>query len=138
MLTSVFHTYLILYLTGYRLQIQGRRNQLSPDQPYSKQQTITVSNFTLTFPTFSTKYDVKKAANENLSNNLSQINHVDLRLHFGRNEKYHQVALLLKNLEKTYKSSDYSATFTASRVAQVAKEPDNAKELACGVFLRQN
>ena len=53
------------------------------------------------------------------------MNNVDLRLHFGRSEKTHQVALLLKNLEKTYKSSDYSTTFTASRVTRVAKERDN-------------
>ena len=63
---------------------------------------------------------------------------VDLRLHFERSEKTHQVVLLLKNLEKTYKSSDYATTFTASRVARVArvaKEQDNAKELAFGSFL---
>ena len=64
------------------------------------------------------------------------MNYVDVRLHFGRSEKTHQVALLLKNLEKTYKSSDYSTTFTASRVARVAKEQDIAKELAFGSFLR--
>ena len=53
----------------------------------------------------------------------------------GKNEKNHQVALLLKNVEKTYKSSDYSTTFTASRVAWVAKERDNTVELAFGGFL---
>ena len=35
----------------------------------------------------------------------------------------------MKNLEKTYKSSDYSTTFTALRVAWVAKERDNTEEL---------
>ena len=45
------------------------------------------------------------------------------------------MALLLKNLEKSYKSSDYSTTFTASRVARVVKERDSAKELAFGSFL---
>ena len=39
-------------------------------------------------------------------------------------------------VEKTYKSSDYSTTFTASRVARVAKERDNAKELGFGSVLR--
>ena len=62
------------------------------------------------------------------------MNYVDVRLHFGRTEKPHHVALLLKNLEKTYKSSDYSTTFTASRVARVAKERDNAKELGFDSF----
>ena len=46
------------------------------------------------------------------------------------------MALLLKNQEKSYKSSDYSTTYTASRVARVAKEQDIAKELAFGSFLR--
>ena len=46
-------------------------------------------------------------------------------------KKNPQVALFLKNVEKTYKSSDYSTTFTASRVA---KEWDNTVELAFGVF----
>ena len=55
----------------------------------------------------------------------------------GRNEKYHHVALLLKILENFYKSSDYSTTFTASRVNLVAKEQDNTvEELAFGEFLR--
>jgi hypothetical protein len=45
------------------------------------------------------------------------------------------VALLLENLEKTFKSSDYSTTFTASRVAWVAKERENTEELAFGGFL---
>ena len=72
-----------------------------------------MSDFTLTLSTFSSKYDIAM---------------------IGKNEKNHQVALLLKNVEKTYKSSDYSTTFTASRVAWVAKEPDNAKELACSFF----
>ena len=64
------------------------------------------------------------------------MNYVDVRLHFERSEKTHQVALLLKNLEKTYKSSDCSTTFTASRMARVAKEWDNAKVFAFGGFLR--
>ena len=42
--------------------------------------------------------------------------------------------LLLENVEKTYKSSDYSNTFTASSVAWVAKEWDNTVELAFGIF----
>ena len=46
------------------------------------------------------------------------------------------MALLLENLEKTYKSSDYSTTFTASRMAWVAKEWDNANELGIGSVLR--
>jgi hypothetical protein len=46
------------------------------------------------------------------------------------------VALLLENLEKTYKSSDYSTTFTASKVAWVAKGQDNTEELAFGGILR--
>ena len=40
------------------------------------------------------------------------------------------MALLLKNLEKTCKSSNHSTTFTASRIALVAKERDNAKVFA--------
>jgi hypothetical protein len=35
---------------------------------------------------------------------------------------------LLENLEKTYKSSDYSTTFTASRVAWVAKDKDKVNQ----------
>ena len=66
---------------------------------------------------------MKIAADENLSNNLRSI---ILILGF----------ILLKHLEKTYKSSDYSTTFTASRMAWVAKERDNAKKFAFGVLLR--
>ena len=64
------------------------------------------------------------------------INYVDLRLHFGKNEKITRwrSAIVLKNVEKTYKSSDYSTTFTASRMAWVAKEWENTVELAFGVF----
>ena len=43
---------------------------------------------------------------------------------------------MLKNVEKTYKSSDYSTTFTALRMAWVAKEQDNANELGIGNVLR--
>ena len=43
---------------------------------------------------------------------------------------------MLKNLEKTYGISDYSTTFTASRVTRVAKEQDNANELGIGNVLR--
>ena len=43
---------------------------------------------------------------------------------------------MLKNVEKTYKSSDFSTTFTASRVVWVAKEQNNTVELAFGGFLR--
>ena len=45
------------------------------------------------------------------------------------------MALLLKNVQ-TYKSSNFSTTFTASRVAWVAKERDNTVELPFGGFLR--
>ena len=94
------------------------------------------SDFTLTFSTFSSKHDVvtcnlgnwKTATDKNLSN--QKIGFV-----LGKIKKNHQMVLLLKNVEKTYKNSDYSTTFTASMVAWVAKEPDNIKELACGVFL---
>ena len=44
---------------------------------------------------------------------------------------------MLKNVEKTYKSNDYCTTFTASRVAWVAKEWDNTVKLAIGVYLVQ-
>jgi hypothetical protein len=47
-----------------------------------------------------------------------------------------QVALLLVNLEKTFKSSDYSTTFTASRVAWMAKGREITEEFAFGGFLR--
>ena len=43
------------------------------------------------------------------------------------------MALLLKNVQ-TYKSSNFSTTFTASRVAWVAKEWDNTVELTFGGF----
>ena len=39
--------------------------------------------------------------------------------------KNHQMALFMKNVEKTYKSSYYSITFTASRMAWVAKVWNN-------------
>ena len=74
---------------------------------------------------------MKIAADENLSNNLKSIM---LILDFILGEMKNITRL--KILEFFYKSSDYSTTFIASRVAWVAKESDNAKELACGFFLR--
>jgi hypothetical protein len=53
-------------------------------------------------------------------------------LTLGKIEKNHQVALLLKNLEKTYKSSNISTTFT--RMAWVTKEQDITKVLGFGRF----
>ena len=75
---------------------------------------------------------MKTAADKDLSNNLKSIM---LILGFIL-AKMKKVALLLKNVEKTYKSSDFSTTFTASRVAWVAKGRDNTEELALGGFLR--
>ena len=75
------------------------------------------------------------AADKDLSNNLKSIM-LALGFILGKMKKNHQVALFLKNVEKTYKSSDYSTTFTASRVAWVAKEWDNTEELAFDGFLR--
>jgi hypothetical protein len=77
---------------------------------------------------------VQTAAVKDLSNNLKSIM---LVLGFILAKmKNHQVALLLKNVEKTYKSSDFSTTFTASRVAWVAKGRDNNEKLEFGCFLR--
>jgi hypothetical protein len=78
---------------------------------------------------------MKTAADKDPSNNLKS-NMLILGFKFWETCKNHQVALLLEHLEKTYKSNDYSTTFTASRVAWVAKGWDNTEELAFGSFLR--
>jgi hypothetical protein len=77
---------------------------------------------------------VKTAADKDPSNNLKS-NMLILGFILG-NMKKSPGGDLLENLEKTYKSSDYSTTFTASRVAWVAKGRDNTEELAFGCFLR--
>ena len=78
---------------------------------------------------------MKIAAYKDLSNNLKSIM-LMLGFILGKLKKISQVALLLIFLEKTYKSSDYSTTFIASRMAWLAKERDNAKKFAFGVLLR--
>ena len=76
---------------------------------------------------------MKTAADKDLPNNLKSIMLV-LGFILWKMKKIHQVALLLKNVEKTYKSSDFSTTFTALRLAWVAKEQNNTVELAFGVI----
>ena len=74
---------------------------------------------------------MKTTADKDLSNNLKSIM-LTLGFILGEVKKSLGGAVV----EKTYKSSDYSTTFTASRVAWVSKERDNTKELAFGSFLR--
>ena len=73
---------------------------------------------------------MKTTAKKGLSNNLKLIM-LTLGFFLGEVKKSPGGAVV----EKTYKSSDYSTTFTASRVARVSKERDNTKELAFGSFL---
>ena len=77
---------------------------------------------------------MKKAADKDLSNNLKSIMLI-LGFILGKMKKNHQMVRRYC-VEKTYESSDFSTTFTASRMAWVAKERDNTVELAFGVFLR--
>ena len=74
---------------------------------------------------------VKKASGKDLSNNLKSIM-LMLRFILGKMKKIPGGAIVGKCWKN--KSSDYSNTFTASRVAWVAKEWDNTVELAFGVF----
>ena len=77
---------------------------------------------------------MKTNADNDLLNNLKSIILI-LGFILGKVKKIARWRYCCKMLKKTYKSSDYSTTFTASRVAWVAKERDNTVELAFGGFL---